>query len=459
MVLRASAARLSLFDFYGNLVPPEGGVVTVPLDHRGFFLRGDGRPGSFAALLAALKAARIEGLEPLETICLDMLAPIEARPTLRLRLTNVLNRPLSGRLSVALGALAIEHPPTLAFRPHQTRLVAVRVVGGEPNPQNAYPLRLTFDAGADGVAVHEETLHCNVISRRTIAVDGSLGDWRGVLPQTVASDEAAQPTLAEAAWFPFVKFEPGAAQGFANGYLAYDEQCFYFAARIADETPDEGTLRFATRDDEEFYYPEVAYEDGPSGRREFRWPEGVRRYSYRKHPVLPAGNAPNFDNVQLAFNVLPPDQKTSYPCPPGTMPGYIGYEDTDYEYALNKVAPRYGGGTEIWRLKVPGMPHKHFYPRQPASPFDGPVTDGRLVTLHEGNTRLVEASLPWTELPAVKQALDAGRTIKFSFRVNDNAGGGCLELSRNRSVAKRNGSFHVDWAEHWANELEFAFER
>jgi hypothetical protein len=141
------------------------------------------------------------------------------------------------------------------------------------------------------------------------------------------------------------------------------------------------------------------------------------------------------------------------------MPGYIGYEDTDYEYALNKVAPRYGGGTEIWRLKVPGMPHKHFYPRQPASPFDGPVTDGRLVTLHEGNTRLVEASLPWTELPAVKQALDAGRTIKFSFRVNDNAGGGCLELSRNRSVAKRNGSFHVDWAEHWANELEFAFER
>jgi hypothetical protein len=47
---------------------------------------------------------------------------------------------------------------------------------------------------------------------------------------------------------------------------------------------------------------------------------------------------------------------------------------------------------------------------------------------------------------------------RFSFRVNDNASGGCLELSRRRSVAKRNGSFHVDWVEHWANEVGFAFE-
>jgi hypothetical protein len=34
-----------------------------------------------------------------------------------------------------------------------------------------------------------------------------------------------------------------------------------------------------------------------------------------------------------------------------------------------------------------------------------------------------------------------------------------MELSRGRSVAKRNGSFHVDWVEHWANELEFGAER
>jgi hypothetical protein len=27
------------------------------------------------------------------------------------------------------------------------------------------------------------------------------------------------------------------------------------------------------------------------------------------------------------------------------------------------------------------------------------------------------------------------------------------------TLARRNGSFHVDWVEHWANELEFSFEK
>ena len=63
------------------------------------------------------------------------------------------------------------------------------------------------------------------------------------------------------------------------------------------------------------------------GRREFR------RYSYRKRPDLPAGD--HHDNVQIAFNVLPNDEKPYLMNPPGTMPKYECYPDTDYEYALN----------------------------------------------------------------------------------------------------------------------------
>ena len=45
------------------------------------------------------------------------------------------------------------------------------------------------------------------------------------------------------------------------------------------------------------------------------------------------------------------------------------------------------------------------------------------------------------------------------FRVNDNAGVGCLELARGRSVSKQNSpAFRVDWIEHWANEVEFGFQ-
>lgn len=472
LTLTAAGDRFGLYDFYGNAVPAHGGRIVVPLDHRGFFLRGDGRPGSFAALVAAVCDAHVDGIEPLAKVCHDLTAPIASKPTLRLELTNVLNRKLRGRLTLTLGQLQLEAPATLSFEPHETKAVAVHIVGGAAVPGNSYPLALRFDAGADGISVHAEELHVNLIARRTIKVDGQLDDWQGVLPQTIAASDAAGPTLTEAAWFPFMKFDTGTTKGLATGYLAGDADNFYFAAKVADDTPDAGMVRFETRDDDAYFYPEtacaVARKDGRVAPhvagdtevpRALTWPAGVRRYSYRQRPELPSGNAPNHDNIQLAFNVLPAAAKPWYPCPPGTMPGYIGYYDTDYEYALNPVAAQYGGGTEIWRLRAPGMPHKHFFPRQPKSPLDGPVKNGQLVIRRDGHMRIVEAAIPWAEMPEVKALLDAGQTIKFSFRVNDNAGGGCMELSRGRSVAKRNGSFMADWVEHWANEVEFGLER
>ena len=194
------------------------------------------------------------------------------------------------------------------------------------------------------------------------------------------------------------------------------------------------------------------------------WPAGVRHFSYRKDPVLPdnsTGMGFATDNVQIAFNAIPLGMDGYGSHPSGTMPRYTGYKCTDYEYALNQVAPEYGGGTEIWRLLVPGMPRKHFYPRQPESPFDGPVKNGKLAIVHDGNTRITECAIPWSELPDVKKALDEGRTIKFSFRVNnDQAMGSCMELARERSVSKLNSrAFHADWKEHWANEVEFGFEK
>ena len=55
------------------------------------------------------------------------------------------------------------------------------------------------------------------------------------------------------------------------------------------------------------------------------------------------------------------------------MPKFVWYKTTDYEFALNKVADQYGGGTEIWRPWLPGMTYKHFYPRQPKSDGEGPA--------------------------------------------------------------------------------------
>ena len=172
-------------------------------------------------------------------------------------------------------------------------------------------------------------------------------------------------------------------------------------------------MRYATRDDDQYFYPEKTifiHRDAKQHevrREELTWPEGVRRYTYRRWPAYPSGR--NVDNVQIGFNAIPAEKKGWYLYPPGTMPRFMCTKTTDYEFALNPVAPRYGGGTEIWRLMAPGIPRKHFFPRQPKADVDGgPVTSGKLQMKRQGNTRIVEAAIPWSEIPEVKRRIDDG---------------------------------------------------
>ena len=618
MTLVADGTRFALLDFYGNPMPAVDGKITVPLNQRGYYLRGDGKPGSFAALISAVQAARINGYEPLEKKIHDFTAPIASKPALRLELRNVLNRPLSGPLSVTIAGLEITYPKQVEFAAHESKIIEVAVTGGVANAANRYPLEFRYDGGNGLVSELSEEVRVNWISRRTITIDGKLDDWKEAIPQSIAIEEAAKATMTEKAWRPWETFDEGIKKGFSLGYLAWDDQNFYFAAKIADTTQHPGMLRFATRNDDEFFYPEVSYrkaepkrdgegasdfsarwsgflqarttgkhtlilntDDGvrlwvgdkqvidawvgrapadsqfeveltagtrvpirieyfqggggaaarfdwiePKGARglvpgnclftaasgadqglnaEFfagtnlggeaklkrvdtridypgwprlpwaeqvktkaerddgleamTWPAGVRRYSYRKEPQLPCGNGHgNYDNVQIAFNVMPEERKPKISVLPGLFQDYLSYSCTDYEWALNPVAQVYGGGTEVWRLRRPDMPHKHFYPRDPPSPVDGPAPGAQLKIVYEGGWRIVEAAIPWSEMPEAKARLDAGQTVKFSYRVNDNQGVGCMELSKRRSVAKQNSSFYADWGEHWANELEFGAE-
>jgi hypothetical protein len=457
MTLDDAGGVFRMHDFYGNRLPASNGRIVVPLNGLGYFLRTDGSPGSFVRLLKAVSGARIEGYVPVDIAAHDMTSPITTKPQVRLDITNILNRPIAGKLTVKLGRLTLEpEQQELRLQPHQTLRLTLTVTGGAAVSENAYPLRVAFDAGADGRAEHEETLHVNIIQRRSVTVDGKLDDWKGALPYAVSAAEGLSASLTERAYLPFMPFEAGSAGGVATGYAAWDDRFFYFAAKIADGTPWPGGVRYETRDDDAYFYPEKCYtrED----RKELTWPAGVRRFSYRRDPDLPSGNGT--DNVQIAFNVLPPEEKPWLPYPPGTMPGFMTYMDTDYEFAFNQVADQYGGGTEIWRLAAPGIPRKHFYPRQPKAPVDGgPVKDGKLAMRRGGNTRIVEAAIPWTEIPKVKQRVDAGLPVKFTFRINDN-GGPALELAAGRSVSREGmPTFHNDWTSHWANELEFGIVR
>lgn len=643
MIVKADPSFL-LYDFYGNTIAPQNGVYEIPLNYQGYFMRVKDQKGAFDRLVAAINKARIEGYEPLEIIAKDFTAPVAEKPELELQLTNILNRPVKGNLSVTIEDLETTGPSVISLRPHETKTVRIKVLNGKANDKNSYLLTVYFDAGKDGFAEHREAMHVNVIAKRTIGVDGDLNDWSGVIAQTIRGSSRARISVTEAAWHPYERFD-STAEGLAQTYMAYDDRYFYFAAKVADKTPNKGAPRFETRDDDLYFYPDTAYLQTvyamqatlvqqpaapsdkaalqlPSGGRvmnyyentlstrsigadldlpakEFTrttlyfpavnqrnvsvtvydresgkellvtkienlwngaylsldlmgnvrircsayswdswrnttklagiffdasdnrirttgsnaaaalvtkdfdtqgnwigtygktgfylagaaaslpagvsctmvaqddlmplvWPKGVRKFTYRKTPTLPDGvTGDKFDNILIAFNVIPIGKDGMEAAAKGTMPRYIGYKCTDYEYALNTVAPEYGGGFEIWRMLVPGMPRKHFYPRQPKSPFDGAVKNGKLVTVRKGNTLYTECALPWSELPDVKNAIDRGATIKFSARINDDgAGAACMELARDRSVSRVNSrAFHPDWKEHWANEVEFGAEK
>jgi hypothetical protein len=453
------------YDYYGNPIAAKDGKIAIPLNISGYFLRTDGSTGSFQKLLAAVKAAEIGGYQPVEIVAHDMMARIENKPDVRVQLTNVLNRPLSGTLTVTLGNISLDGASqTVQLAANERREIVLKVTNGKAAAANTYPLSVLFDAGKDGKAELKEDLHVNLIARKKISVDGNLKDWKNALPQTVSADAAVEKNMTEKAWQPWEKFDAGIANGLTTAYLSCDDQYFYFAAKISDNSPYDGGVRFATRDDDQYFYPEKSYEvqkEGSgkvTGRREFVWPAGVRRFTYRKNPDLPSGAGT--DNVQIAFGISEPGTNGTLAYPPGTMTGFMTYQCTDYEYAFNNVAENFGGGTEIWRLSAPGVPRKHFYPRQPKADVDGgPVETGKLVMKREENTRIVEAAIPWTEIPNVKKKLDSGGNIRFTFRVNDNKGP-AYEYAANRSASKVNSyCMHNFWEQHWSNEIEFALDK
>jgi hypothetical protein len=446
MEIPDEGGRFILCDFYANPLPAESSKIIIPLNNLGYFLRTDGSRGSFNKLLKAISQAKIIGLDPVEIVTSDMTAPIGTKPRLRLKLSDVLDRPVKGTLTVKIDGLAVEpEQQPVSLHGQESAEFFVTVKNGQAAAENNYLLSSTFDGGENGIVTHAELMHVNCIARRTMTIDGDLGDWQGVIPQTSAQPVNANET--EKAYLPFKNWDRPTGGGAATAWLAYDDNFFYFAAEVPSM---DGMPRFETRNDDDYFYPDNIISQGKT----LSWPAGVRHYSYRKDFEVPSGNGKH--NVQIAFNVIPPEKKDHLQYPPGTMPRFCTYFDSDYEFALNEVGEPYGGGTEIFCLQRPGMVRKHFFPRQPRAAIDGGPVKGESKLVIKGQT--LECAIPWSELPEVKRRLDASQTVKFSFRVND--GERALELAAGRSVSKYNCfAFHNDWSTHWANEVEFGFEK
>lgn len=105
LTLKNTLGKFRLYDFYGNTVVNNDNKIVIPLNRNGYFLRTDGSSGSLELLKQELKIADIKGIESLETIVYDFIPPLTNGAPLRIKLTNVLNRPISGKLKLDMKEL------------------------------------------------------------------------------------------------------------------------------------------------------------------------------------------------------------------------------------------------------------------------------------------------------------------------------------------------------------------
>jgi len=98
-----------LFDFYGNPLASQDGKIVVPLNGLRLLPPHRRRQG-FVRQAGAMRYARpmCRDMSRSTSPAHDLTAPIESKPELRLTLTNILNRPITGKLTLKLGDLTLD---------------------------------------------------------------------------------------------------------------------------------------------------------------------------------------------------------------------------------------------------------------------------------------------------------------------------------------------------------------
>ena len=91
-------------------------------------MRVNGEKGAFDKLVSAISKADIVGYEPIEIIAKDFTAPIASKPEMELQLTNILNRPVKGVLSVSIGNLDLSYPQNVSFKPNETKTIRLKFI-------------------------------------------------------------------------------------------------------------------------------------------------------------------------------------------------------------------------------------------------------------------------------------------------------------------------------------------
>ncbi|MBR5978745.1 MAG: hypothetical protein IK033_07095 [Verrucomicrobia bacterium] len=235
------------YDFYGNPLETVAGRIILPLGSRAYWLKTGGRKGSFKRLRKAIEQADIRNVGPVELTPLDFTDSVtNVNTTLKLRVSNVLNRPLKGTLQALVPGLVLEEDILeVKLKPYQNKVLEYKIMQNlsQERDGNNYPIVAAWSSEGETTLKHAEILHVNRVARLTPVLDGNLEEWKNQRP--VSAFVPVEPHPAEKRYQPFGDWPIVLERQTVTAYTAWDEDGFYFAAQLPVMPTEEDSIELS----------------------------------------------------------------------------------------------------------------------------------------------------------------------------------------------------------------------
>lgn len=395
-----NAKGLRIYNYMGKeLSDGSKDSVTIDLLHwESVYVESDLTPEE---LMPIMRDIDFDIAKPVLIYPLSFVKPLSTTGSITFRVENASNKTVSGDITLTSVPEGWEMKETTValtdMKPGEKATIEFPILTYKESDKNLY--YLDYKATFNGQTWEEPSrIQVAYAPKKTVTIDGSLDDWEGV--PTVSMVDNSTGDFLTAVLNPNLREEvekqtTGAAisRTTYKAKTAWDDDYFYFAAEVSDETP------------------------------QFKVPFLENDY------LFPFQS----DGIQIAFDVIEHN-------PDDIFYGKLGYDkyyasDVDYEFSLNRTISGTGEvNSEMERLMAPGTNVQGYYPENPPQnpqlgvidAYEAGGPDGRIKIAYNEQSKVLtyEAAIAWKNISELKSQLDAlgadsGLDIHFAWAVND----------------------------------------